>query len=243
MTVARRATLGVFGVFLAGSALATETGGPSPVSADAQWRKPVKSSTHSSATPAAVPAAHRATPPPTVPAPARVDPEEPVETESLAAESPTRWYGWQILLSDAASVVLVMSGVGDDSAFSNARRTLALVGYLGAPSMIHAFHGEWSRIVGSLGLRLGLPVAGGGVGAALGAGCEGSREPESEIADLNFCQLGWIVSGVAVGAFGAMLIDALLAHKEVPGDRATLWIAPEVLVSDRETRFGLRGSF
>lgn len=109
-------------------------------------------------------------------------------------EMESRWYGWQILIVDGASIVTmpILVGVG---------------GYfLGGP-IVHAAHDHWGMGALSLGLRVAGPTV--GILAMGGADCKG-----------DFCGLGLLL-GAAVGAGVAIAIDvALLAHDEVPVTKA-----------------------
>lgn len=105
-------------------------------------------------------------------------------------ELESRWYGWQILIVDGASIVTmpILVGVG---------------GYfLGGP-IVHAAHGHWGTSAASLGVRVAGPII--GIAAMGGFDCKG-----------DFCGLGALVGAVA-GAGGAIALDvALFAHEKVP---------------------------
>jgi hypothetical protein len=78
--------------------------------------------------------------------------------EPPARYGPPYWYGWQVLVTDAASVVPL--AVGDAG-----WQWYAWLGTyeLGGP-LVHAAHGRGWRALGSLGLRVGATLA--AVGAA-----------------------------------------------------------------------------
>jgi len=80
------------------------------------------------------------------------DNERSSSIEGASVRTHKHWYGWQTLLVDLGSVLTIpLGGVG-------------LAGYaLGAP-IVHLAHGQVGRGVGSLGLRLALPLVGGAVG-------------------------------------------------------------------------------
>lgn len=78
--------------------------------------------------------------------------------EPPARYGPPYWYGWQVLLVDAAAFVPLALGDGDWQGY-------AWLGTyeLGGP-LVHAAHGRGWRALGSLGLRVGATLA--GIGAA-----------------------------------------------------------------------------
>jgi hypothetical protein len=126
------------------------------------------------------------------------------------APSPERkWYGWQTLAADAASVGVLVAGSATEIV------PLAFVGfggYLAGPPLIHRAHKHSGRATASLLLRIGLPLAGAAVGAAV-ADC-------SE--DAFLCPLGEMVIGYGIGAAAAVLVDASMAWDTA----ATAHIAP-----------------
>lgn len=90
---------------------------------------------------------------------ARGQEQVPVETPTDSAAPAARgWYGWQILLIDAASIGLLangLSGKGDSTA--------AIAGALGfalGPVMIHALHKNSGAIVRDLLGRALIPAVG-----------------------------------------------------------------------------------
>jgi hypothetical protein len=123
-------------------------------------------------------------PPPPAPAPLRMR---------------RRWYGWQNLVADGVTIV---------AASATQRPEVFLVGYLAAGPVIHWAHENVWQGFASLGLRAGLPVALGFMGAAVDSGhCS---------ADFG-CGFGGFVVGLVVGSVAAIAIDAaVLAYDEVP---------------------------
>src|SRR5207253_6226271 len=101
------------------------------------------------------PSVQPAAPPPAVTTNAPSKPEKP----EAKAETETRWYGWQTLLSDGLAVVATPLapplGVG--------------MSFLGAP-IIHIVHLEGFNVLNSLGIRVIAPVVGGLVGLAAADG-------------------------------------------------------------------------
>jgi hypothetical protein len=118
---------------------------------------------------------------------------EPQQRED-SPERPLRWYGWQTLASDAASIGLIRTGfaVGDRSAGSDGSLTatsgfigLGTAGYLGGAPTVHAFHHNPGRSIASVGLRLGLPL----VSAIVGPRLKRVRPLEAKI----FTSAAWTV--------------------------------------------------
>lgn len=129
----------------------------------------------------------------------------------LLAARPARaeereWYGWQIALSDAASIGLMATG----------KETLALVGGLGwvfGGPIIHSAHEDFGAGGIDLGLRLGLPVV-GGIAGFRGSGCVEDCEglPSGAL-------LGFFLGGVAAMAldYGLLSTHERVALTPLPG--------------------------
>jgi hypothetical protein len=135
-----------------------------------------------------------------------------------------RWYGWQILISDASSLVL--------AGFAG---PLGAAGYLVAPPLIHVSHGQGMRALASVGLRIGLPLAGAAIAIVGTDSCSNG--------ELEFCDVGWIAVGVLVGLSG-MGVDIAFANEPIhPPKPVASRLLPQLRVSEREVRVGLLGSF
>ena len=147
-------------------------------------------------------------------------------TEAVAQAGPADdGYGSSILVADAATLgvfglaVLTSSNKpqGTDSR-SVGLGSLAALGYVFGGPGVHWWHGRQSRGFGSLGLRLGSPLAGALLGAPIGAalyhetpGCG--------------CQLIGAIDGAliggGVGVLVAMITDAAwLGHDSPPASDA-----------------------
>jgi hypothetical protein len=146
------------------------------------------------------PRAAIAAPPPAPLAPPAASPALSFGSASqLEPPAPHReWYGWQLMAIDLASIGLLISGT--DGAFFGL--------FTGAP-MIHALHGDASKVLGSLGLRTAGVFGGALVGAALcGGSCEGLDS------------LGHALAGAAIGMSVGMIIDwTVLGHGDVEAPR------------------------
>jgi hypothetical protein len=122
-----------------------------------------------------------------------VAPREPATSPPAAS---SQWYGWQILLSDAA--VFSFAGLTHNASVA--------YGWVGGGAIVHLGHGNVGRGLASAVLRAGLPIIGLALGAASASGCTG-----------DWCGLGEVVVGGAIGMVSAELIDvALLAHDSAP---------------------------
>lgn len=126
------------------------------------------------------------------------------------------WYGWQVMMADAASVTSVHLGLEQRS------EELALLGvggyFFGGP-LVHWAHGHVGKGFGSLGIRVGAPIAGAMIGE-------------------------W--EGLALGFVGAWVIDAAaLAHENVEEERPKSgWqLAPVASITPKQSLFGVSGAF
>ncbi len=120
-------------------------------------------------------------------------PRRPADRDPCESR-PKHWYGWQLLISDAGSVLLVPIGVG-------------LVTYAVVPPVMHGLHSQWGSAASSLVLRLGLPPVMAVTGLFVGArAAPASQQDDGE----------WVVMGGLFGLLGGMatamaIDDSLLA--------------------------------
>lgn len=120
------------------------------------------------------------------PLPGAQDQQAPPETRW------TNWYGYQLVLADAAFVGL---GLAVDHAEA------WLPGYVGAPILVHALHHRVDLAIVSPVMRLVLPL----LGAALGS------QHRSCNANGDECAIGGAIWGGSIGAAVALLLDYGLA--------------------------------
>jgi hypothetical protein len=115
-----------------------------------------------------------------------------------------RWYGWQTLIADGASLTVFLSA---SSAESGPLAGAAGVGYLFASPLIHVGHQNWKSTWISLGLRVGAPLVGYFAGAALTCvdGDCGGEIPEA---------LAGAAFGVVLGFVAASVIDSTVLARE-----------------------------
>ena len=109
--------------------------------------------------------------------------------------APTKWYGYQIMLSDVASVAFLYGG----------GQWGAVALYASVPAVIHVANGRYGLAVASPLLRLALPA----LGALIGTGLESCQPNEI------LCGLGGFVVGAGIGAAVAMIVDWSLAWTPV----------------------------
>ncbi|MBI5536709.1 MAG: hypothetical protein HY898_28575 [Deltaproteobacteria bacterium] len=146
------------------------------------------------------------------PAPAR----SPVYLDSLPPpkrlqEPGSHWYGWEIILSDVASLSVLGIGAasGDDA---GASMGISILGYVFVPPTLHLAHNNYGRAGLSLLTRIGFPV----VGALIGY----EDENCSSSSDRSCGSDGAVIGGI-VGLGTAMILDAaLLARDYAPKDQA-----------------------
>lgn len=138
-----------------------------------------------------------------VPAPAA---EAPPVTPASPASPPiplrraTVWYGWQTLLADGAGI-LISATAETPAGF--------VAGSFIAPPVIHLAHGRPLAALESGGLRLGLPLAGGLVGAGIMANSND-----------DYAVLGGVAIGATLGYLTAVIVDAAVLGYEKPSGPA-----------------------
>jgi hypothetical protein len=211
--------------------------------------------------PAATPEAPtQPTPPPVVaepraetgqPAPAKADTlkqatapsdesEEYFEDEAGSTERPKRkWYGWQTLVADGISTTVFFAAFNDDDAGGdNTNEALAWAGIFGyelAPAVVHFAHKNPGRGFASMGIRLGMPLAGAFLGGAAASACHGQD-----------CTSTGIGLGFLLGMGGAIAIDAALLAFDYPESTARSArrapIVPLLSLSVRHAFIGVQGA-
>ena len=106
------------------------------------------------------------------------------------------WYGWQTLLADGAGI-LITATAETPAGF--------VAGSFIAPPIIHLAHGRPLAALESGSLRLGLPLAGGLVGAGIMAN---SNE--------EYAVLSGVAIGATLGYLTAVVVDAAVLSYEKP---------------------------
>jgi hypothetical protein len=167
---------------------------------------------------------------------------------TLARKPRTRWYGWQTLITDGASLAMLMGGASSNDSAGTWVALSGLTYALGGPT-VHWAHGNVGKGAASLGLRLGLPVGLGLLGYACGSAMSGGKGYGGAV----FGALGFVV-----GFPAAMAIDsAALAREDVEPDepdgeakaqvtpprRVAFQVHPDVQTSHTGAQVGVRGTF
>lgn len=138
---------------------------------------------------------------------------EPVSTASpaparatLERRSAERWYGYQTLLADAGALAVLIAGVAtDDRGTGQGIQVVAGITFaLGGP-IVHLAHARPGASLASLGLRLGLPLAGALAGMGLAA-----LAPDDDGDEYVVGSALGLLGGVA----GAVALDATLVARE-----------------------------
>lgn len=158
-------------------------------------------------------------------APPASQPAHLEEPTAPRGKEEAKWYGYQTLIVDGASLGLVLGGAAmasHSSGSSGSSRSnsggdsggsVALaggIGYLLGAPIVHWMHGRIGPGFGSLGLRVGLPLSGLFWGAIIGSAAD-SRHDDGIGAGAAI--------GFVAGIGGAMLLDAALLAYEKPSER------------------------
>jgi hypothetical protein len=162
--------------------------------------------------------------------------DEESDDVEVGEQSRPRWYGWQTLIADGSSLAaLLLSAPLDEADAGDAGGTLAAFGLLGyelAPGILHFVHRNPGRGFASMGIRLGMPLAGAILGATLASNCNSNR-----------CEEGGAVLGILLGMGGAIAIDAaVFAYADPKHPDRRFALRPMVSVTPRGGWVGLGGS-
>jgi hypothetical protein len=151
---------------------------------------------------------------------ARVSPAVADEEGALPAPAPSSgasWYGYQTVSADATAAALTALSFQTNSGAAS----WAAIGVylLGAP-VVHAAHQRPLAALGSLGLRIGLPLLASSVGAAT-ADCSSNR-----VVNDDNCQFGPSLVGLGVGIVLAAIIDSAAIAWDPPSSPGSYRPAP-----------------
>lgn len=161
----------------------------------------------------------------------------PHDDEPVPVEPPPRrrWYGWQTLAADGASLaVFLTAGIASsgNEGFGGRVAAIGAVSYGLTPGIIHFVHRNPGRGFASFGIRLGMPLAGVFIGASAASGCSGF-----------LCEAGGAAVGALIGAGGAIAIDAAVLAYEDPPDHPPIGVSfqPLISVTPKHALFGVAG--
>lgn len=134
------------------------------------------------------------------------------EAESKPPDARSRWYGWQILGTDAAAVLLLMAaGAGNEKANHTEWLAIPAAGsYVFGGPIVHSAHGNPGRAGISLGMRVGLPLLGILVGG-LGDTCSSAEDN---------CIRASAALGGLLGLVTAVTVDTVVLPWEKPAPTA-----------------------
>jgi hypothetical protein len=152
----------------------------------------------------------------------------PVGEATAETERAQRWYGWQILVVDGSATSLVLLS----AALTDGEPPPAVALFFYASPIVHAWHKNPGRALGSLGLRALLPLAGGLIAMeASDCGLLGGECDELTV-------------GVALGFASAVFIDAGLLGWEVDdaSDADASRLRPAVQIGRNGAWLGAAGS-
>jgi hypothetical protein len=167
-------------------------------------------------------------------------PPLPEAAPSRPPASPvTPRYGWQTFLADMGSTSLVVAGMATQSAAGIA---IGCGAYLVGGPIVHVAHDNTTGALGSLGIRIFVPLATAFLGAAVADVGRHSADTVGVGAGV----------GLATGLVAATAFDALVLAKE-PRDKpppeptsrsaSRVTAAPAVVVAPGRGDVGVRGTF
>ena len=169
----------------------------------------------------------------------------------IQVETQRHWYGWQTLSADGAALSFLTLGSalasdGDSDAGRTGIDSFVVVGVgmyaLGGP-IVHAAHQNWGAAAASLGLRVGLPLA----GILIGSGVDGCGAKS----DADVCGAVGPALGALLGIGAAIAIDAAaLGYEQVPATNAATTprplaaiTTPLVIADAHQAMLGVMGTF
>jgi hypothetical protein len=140
--------------------------------------------------------------------------DDAASPQKVRSDSP--WYGWQIGVADAASALGMAVGWSANGWAGNALADISLAGFVAGGPVIHVVHRRPAGVVlGSLGLRVGLPIVGGIIGGLIAYAAEPPCKPSAtgglEAIGAGICQslrgFDGVVVGMPLGALAASVTD------------------------------------
>jgi hypothetical protein len=165
-------------------------------------------------------------------------PEAPLEAPSeIGAPTHRVWYGWQTLIVAGTSTAAGLA-VNETASYGFCGVALVVGG-----ATVHWVHGHIARGFASIGLDLGLGLAGAGLGALIG---ESSNRAPDDGSHATYATFG-ALAGVSVGLGVALLIDvAALGYDDVSdatAPRSQAWMAPTMRLARGGGMLGVAGEF
>jgi hypothetical protein len=115
-----------------------------------------------------------------------------------------KWYGYQLMLDDAASIALIAGAAGKGAAIS-----LGELSFFFGGSVIHGVHGRAGLALASPLMRVSLAL----IGARIGVAAEHCGSTNDD-----FCGLGGALLGGGIGLLTAMMADYSLSWTDASPD-------------------------
>jgi hypothetical protein len=197
-----------------------------------------------------VPASNTA---PIAPAPGSVPvvhaPAAAMSTDAAQAVAPRkRWYGWQTLTTDAASITLIAAGV---SSHSDMVVFTGIAGLAVAPGVIHLAHGNYAYSGASVAMRAaGVPLAAGAgylIGHSACSPASNDKDVPCEAITANVGLLGAAVFAIvldsAILGYDSGSKDEDSAKTQARRDSAALHVMPSLSFSHERSMLTLSGDF
>jgi hypothetical protein len=166
---------------------------------------------------------------------------EPQPTVALAAPPTPVWYGWRVMAVDLAAVGAFIAA---DKTSSVPLAGGSILAYGIVSPVMHAPHSV-PRMLGSLALRIGLPLL--GAAATFHPSCGGNHSDPGD----GTCNDGG--NGAMVGAAAAMILDDLFAFDDVAPAPAPSSVprpatsvsslTPTITINHGVSGLGLAGTF
>jgi hypothetical protein len=172
------------------------------------------------------------------------------------------WYGGEILLAELGSGALIGLGGLTQGSASSGLLTLGFLGHLASGPIVHGLHhASGGAIAGSILLRIGMPILGLLVGAAIGSHVSPSCPATSASSDDVTCDYGLdpIFDGIAYGLLagtavsigidaGALAWQSTADPSHAAATSKGLTLEPTVLLNREEggrlvPRLGVAGTF
>jgi len=160
------------------------------------------------------------------------------------ADGESTWYGWQPVISDAATILATSALAGLPNQGTLTMATFS-AGYGLVPPIVHLAHGRPVIAALDLAVRVSALAIGFETGSLASANC-GQNNPES---GSGGCQLAGAFVGAAIGALGAMVLDAAVlswdppAAREAPTTARGFTWSPALVWTKDHSGLGLHGTF
>lgn len=162
------------------------------------------------------------------------------EYSTQAPTPPSQSYGWQIGLVDTAALVLVSAAAGSDNERAG---MLGIGGYVLGGPIVHATHGNPGRAVGSLMLRIGLPLVIGRLATGFND-CDPQVEDHCGEDDMPLQVLGGLVGVLAASTIDWFVLGSVKAKEKPAGlTLGGVTVQPTLYPTESGAQLGMVGQF